>query len=252
MSDYFLGATLAGVLYLALVAAAGYRLRRHHFETWKKIRGDVREFVRFAFGRGHARLEDRVLSVQSDLALALIPVVVILEGLHLYFGEDAPLVGDPRGATVPPAYVPFLASVGAPFLIGLGLVSYAIAPLLSARKARNWLVGLGELEHCELVETLPGRSGRRYYVEVRYRYSVGGRTYRGERYAFGYRANSDYRKHQDIYIALRGARRLQVRYDPADPSRAVVSCEPMVNVALALFGAGMVGVAVVTFVLAHR
>lgn len=252
MSAYFLGAMLATALYLFVVAAAAYRLRRHHFETWSEICSDAGKFVRFALGRGYARLGDRALSLLSDLALALLPVALILQGMAFWFEPDALTVGSAGGSIGEHSLVPFLALVAAPFFIGLGIVGREIVPLLFARKARNWPVSLGELEHCELVEALPGKGGRRFYVEARYRYTVGGRTYRGARYAFGYRASTGYSKHQDIYIALRGARSLQVRYDPADPSRAVLSCEPMVNVALALLGAGMVGVAVVTFVLAYR
>lgn len=108
------------------------------------------------------------------------------------------------------------------FAVGFGVLGYGIRSLLMSNRARTWPTTQGTVESCEMEESSDS-DGSTWEAKVKYSYSVGGARYEGERIAFGYSASSGRDAHQEIFDKLSGAESVLVRYDPVDPSDAVLS-----------------------------
>ncbi len=76
-----------------------------------------------------------------------------------------------------------------PGLIGLSLSSgvllWSIAWIAFGLTARAWPTAEAEILECRFESSKRQRQGLRYYLRLRYRYSVGGKTYEGGRLHFG-------------------------------------------------------------------
>ena len=103
-----------------------------------------------------------------------------------------------------------------------------------ARRASRWPVTDGQLDRCEVVELRRSQvddvSG--WQLQVNYSYEVHGRRYQATRYAFGYGDGRDDRKHRAVADALRRSTPLQVHYNPAQPSEAVLSTAVQTNLTM--------------------
>ncbi len=111
------------------------------------------------------------------------------------------------------------------FAVGFGILGYGIYSLVMSNKAKAWPTTEGYIKSCKLVESNDQEDGSNsFIVEVKYRYTVAGNRYQGERIAFGYSGSDGRKSHQEIKDKLSSAKTILVRYDPASPSQAVLSC----------------------------
>jgi hypothetical protein len=109
------------------------------------------------------------------------------------------------------------------FVVGFGVLGHGIRSLLMSNQARTWPTTEGSIESCKITESSDSEGGSTYRAEVTYSYTVRGRNHLGDRIAFGYSGSSGRTAHQEIADRLSSAKTVRVRYDPADPSRAVLS-----------------------------
>ncbi|MFO1423550.1 MAG: DUF3592 domain-containing protein [Candidatus Competibacteraceae bacterium] len=108
------------------------------------------------------------------------------------------------------------------FVVGFGILGYGIYSLHASKQAKNWPTAEGKITTCELKESSDS-DGTTYRAVVRYSYAVAGRSYEGNRVAFGYSGSSSRTAHQEIVDRLSSAKTVRVRYDPADVTRSVLS-----------------------------
>ena len=71
------------------------------------------------------------------------------------------------------------------FLVGFGLLGWGLYSLYKAKAAAGWAETRGSIKSCELVEDSSG-DGTTWSVKVAFDYSVAGRSFSGNRLAFGY------------------------------------------------------------------
>jgi hypothetical protein len=109
------------------------------------------------------------------------------------------------------------------FAVGFGLLGYSLYNGRLAAMAKRWPTVEGQITKCELKASTDS-DGTTYTANVSYSYAVDGTLYIGDQIAFGYAGDSGRDAHQEIVNRLSGARSVVVRYDPADPSRSVLSC----------------------------
>lgn len=125
-------------------------------------------------------------------------------------------------------------------------------PVLRSWRSRAWPHAAGTVTSSRAEPRQPdgaGVAGRRRYVRVAYRYTVGGREFAGERYSFFTDRIAHRREEQASEDARRYAKgtRVDVRHDPDDPATAVIDTSiPWDRGALAGFSAlflvlGLVG-----------
>ena len=108
------------------------------------------------------------------------------------------------------------------YAVGFGVLGYGIRSLILSNTAKTWPTTEGDVESCTITESSDS-DGTTYKVDVQYSYTVAGTRYAGDRIAFGYAGSSGRTAHQEIADRLSGAKTVHVRYDPANPSRAVLS-----------------------------
>lgn len=123
------------------------------------------------------------------------------------------------GTTVPPGC--FAAFIGVFYLAGFGLLGYGLVNARRSTPAANWPTAPGVLTHVELYDHPDAGGAGTTEVRVRYTYTVDGVAYAGDRVAFGYSASTGQEAHGDIHRKLKGAKAVDVRYDPENPG---VSC----------------------------
>lgn len=102
-------------------------------------------------------------------------------------------------------------------ILGIGLYSLRMSYL-----AKNWPTTDGTVTLCE-VQSSTDSNKNTYEAIVKYRYSVAGSTYDGNRIAFGYSGSSLRSAHQEIADRLTGVKTVVVRYDPKNASRSVLT-----------------------------
>ncbi len=112
--------------------------------------------------------------------------------------------------------------LGAFVAIGLGLLAFGLNALRLSQAAAAWPTTPG-LVTSSRFEVDSDSDGTTYKVKLTYAYNVNGRDYEGERIAFGYAGSSSEKFHRDIHRAIRQGVQVAVRYDPNNPSRAVLS-----------------------------
>ena len=108
------------------------------------------------------------------------------------------------------------------FAAGFGILGYGLYSLRASRLAKDWPTAEGKVVSCE-IKTSSDSEGTTYRAVVKYSYAVAGRTYQGDRIAFGYAGDSRHSTHQDIVERLSSAKTVLVRYDPAEAARSVLS-----------------------------
>lgn len=113
------------------------------------------------------------------------------------------------------------------YLVGFGLLAFALDSIIEARQAGSWATTKGRMAECRFEEVRNVDGNLMYGVAVRYTYSVAGQTFQGDRLAFGYSRSSNYSTHRAIYERLQRATRVRVTYDPANPGNSVL--EPKTN-----------------------
>jgi len=108
------------------------------------------------------------------------------------------------------------------FLIGFGLLGWGLYSFYRGRQALAWPTTEGRVLDCRVQEN-PDSDGTTWQVKVRYSYVVDGRVFEGNRVGFGYNGSSTQEEHQGIYEKLQEASRVIVRYEPGNPSNAVLA-----------------------------
>lgn len=112
------------------------------------------------------------------------------------------------------------------FTIGMVVFSFGIDSLMTGNQATSWPTteGTNISSKCAYYFELDGLLNSTYFTHVKYSYAVAGKSYNGDRVAFGYTGSWWRGPNQKIAERLSSARTVVVRYDPDKPSRAVLSC----------------------------
>ena len=127
------------------------------------------------------------------------------------------------GASVIPDSVGWMMFTGLWFVAGIACLGKGIRAVQNARRAASWPTTVGNLIHCELLETKPDGDPALWRVRVCYRYRIADRDYQGSEIAYGYDSSRSREEHQALFDKLRSAERIVVRYDPIRPETAVLS-----------------------------
>jgi hypothetical protein len=122
------------------------------------------------------------------------------------------------------------------FAVGVGILSSGVSNLMMANKAKLWPTTDGTIKSSKCVYYYVMSEGSTYLTHVNYSYTVAGRSYEGDRIAFGYRGSWWHGPNQKIADRLSSARTVLVRYDPNRPSMAVLSCGLNASTVMTLFG----------------
>lgn len=102
-------------------------------------------------------------------------------------------------------------------------------------QASSWATIEGAIISSRCVDYSDLDNGSRFITHVDYHYSVAGKSYNGERIAFGYSGSWWRRPNQKIADRLSSAKTVLVRYDPDKPSMAVLSTGLNGSIVLTLF-----------------
>ena len=106
--------------------------------------------------------------------------------------------------------------------IGVGILGLGVNSNYQSRLAGSWPTASGKIISSDF-HTNYDSDGDTYAAKVRYTYEVMGRELTGDKIAFGYMASSGESLHRAIYQALPVNTQIAVRYDPANPERAVLA-----------------------------
>ena len=106
--------------------------------------------------------------------------------------------------------------------IGVGILGYGFHSMNMAQAAASWPTVQGTITASRF-EAEYDSEGDTFQTKVSYTYNVLGRELTGKRIAFGYGGSSSEKFHRDIHSALPVNTSVAVRYDPSDPTRAVLS-----------------------------
>ena len=106
--------------------------------------------------------------------------------------------------------------------VGVGILGYGLHSMTMAQQAASWPTVQGTITASNF-EVDYDSEGDTYKTKVSYTYNVMGRELTGKRIAFGYSGSSSEKFHRDIHNALPVNTSVGVRYDPSDPTRAVLS-----------------------------
>lgn len=106
------------------------------------------------------------------------------------------------------------------YLVGFGLLGYGLWCARIYMRAAAWPTSPATITSLDLQENI-GKDSCTYEVKVRYTYTVDGVAYEGDRLAFGYAGSSGCETHNKIFLRIKEAKAVSVRYSPDDPS---VSC----------------------------
>ncbi|MBI3882343.1 MAG: DUF3592 domain-containing protein [Verrucomicrobia bacterium] len=88
--------------------------------------------------------------------------------------------------------------------------------------AQNFASAPGRVTHSEVIRMRGSKGGSSYRPKIVYTYEVDGRTLTSEQYHFGEMSSSDARWANAVLAQHPVGREVTVRYDPADPKRAVL------------------------------
>ena len=94
---------------------------------------------------------------------------------------------------------------------------------MMANRAKSWATTEGTIISSKCVDYSDLDNGSSYFTHVNYCYTVAGKSYQGDRIAFGYSGSWWRRPNQKIADMLSSAKTVLVRYDPDKPSMAVLS-----------------------------
>src|SRR5262245_44991041 len=96
------------------------------------------------------------------------------------------------------------------FAVGVAIVGCGGYSLMRAREARDWPTVTGKVNFCRLDEDSDS-DGTTWRVKAGYTYQVHGRTYTGDRIAFGYSGSSTRSDHVAIHDKLKHSPGVKVR-----------------------------------------
>lgn len=120
--------------------------------------------------------------------------------------------------TMPEGLIVLAAGAAGTYLFG--------RPLVRTWISRRWPHAEGTVTRTTVDEIAPRQAGGRptYKLRISYRYAVGGKSYDGDRFSF---ANDSPASRMNQFIVAErknypNGKRLDVRYDPADPGNAVM------------------------------
>lgn len=116
----------------------------------------------------------------------------------------------------------FAAFISLFYAAGFGMLGYSLLSIKRSLEASTWPSVVGTVDSCELASN-SGGDGSTYRVKVVYRYRVAGRELTNDKLAFGYAGSNGRDAHQEIFEKLENAKTVEVRYDPTDPQRSVLS-----------------------------
>lgn len=140
--------------------------------------------------------------------------------------------------------------------IGIAVFISGVNSLRMAYRAKSWPTAAGVIRSCKCVRysDMDGINvSWTYFTHANYSYTVEGRSYPGDRIAFGYSGSWWQRPNQKIADRLSAAKRVMVRYDPGKPSMAVLSYGLNGSTVRALFiGSWLMFAAVVVLLYAFR
>jgi hypothetical protein len=109
------------------------------------------------------------------------------------------------------------------FVVGVAILTSGIRSLLMDNHAMSWATTEGTIISSKCVDYSDWDNGLSYFAHVKYRYTVAGKSYQGDRIAFGYSGSWWQRPNQKIADRLSSAKTVLVRYDPDKPSMAVLA-----------------------------
>ena len=110
------------------------------------------------------------------------------------------------------------------FAMGAGILCSGINNLIMANQAKTWPTTEGTIKSSKCVYYYVMSESLTYFTHVTYSYTVVGKSYQGDRIAFGYSGSWWRRPNQKIADRLSSAKTVLVRYDPDKHSMAVLSC----------------------------
>jgi len=104
---------------------------------------------------------------------------------------------------------------------GAVALGHGFVNLSRAVDSEQWPLASGEV--LESVVATEWSDGKMYYPAVRYRYSVGGKSYEAERVRFGGPLKASWRSSAEAVVArYQKGRQVRVRYSPSHPELAVL------------------------------
>jgi hypothetical protein len=124
------------------------------------------------------------------------------------------------------------------FAVGVGILCSGINNLIMANQAKTWPSAEGMIKSSKCVYYYVMNESSSYFTHVNYSYAVAGKSYQGDRIAFGYSGSWWRRPNQQIADRLSSAETVMVRYDPDKPSMAVLSCGLNGSTIMKLFTGG--------------
>ena len=108
--------------------------------------------------------------------------------------------------------------------VGVGILCSGINNLMMANRAKTWPTTEGAIKSTKCAYYYVMSESSSYFTHVNYSYNVAGKSYQGDRIAFGYSGSWWRKPNQKIADRLSSATTVLVRYNPDKPSMAVLSC----------------------------
>ena len=113
--------------------------------------------------------------------------------------------------------------LGVFFLVGFGILGWAVYSTVEAQAAKQWPTTPGTVTFSNLSEVRGSKGGTTYTARVKYDHSVGGVIHSGDRIAFGYSGSSYPTIGQAIIDKIQSSKNVLFRYDPANPRKATLA-----------------------------
>lgn len=158
---------------------------------------------------------EKMIVLGPALALVGIPVIVrLLGGFENFQMVDKPVTALEAFGILGTMFCPVMAWFYAQMRL----------EQCQARLAQSWPVAPGKIRTWKMIERRDFRGKLRYRVTVAYDYSVGGLTRRGDTLAFGPPYTTDARVADELTSKYAEDATVEVHYDPAAPSIAVLDC----------------------------
>jgi hypothetical protein len=110
------------------------------------------------------------------------------------------------------------------FAVGVGILCSGINNLMLTNQAKTWPTTEGTIKSSTCAYYYVMSESSSYFTHVTYSYTVAGKSYQGDRIAFGYSGSWWRKPNQKIADRLSSATTVLVRYNPDKPSMAVLSC----------------------------
>lgn len=123
------------------------------------------------------------------------------------------------------------------FLVGLGLLVFVLTEWRAAGEVQNWPSTVGIVQNA-WVEAKADDDGTSYAPRVAYTYSVNGSSYTSTRITYWSVTHGSHSKAQSIINHYPIHSEVQVYYDPAKPSRAVLDPQRQTGTMLLLMSLG--------------